>query len=131
THCRLREFRGQMNYAIPSMFLEELPAEVAAEDLSASGSAGPKAMDVWRSGASSASRGWYEAGAFAASTAVAAEATPSAPSNNFAEGVLVQHHVYGVGRITAVSGHGVMRKVKIRFAQGGERTFIAETEIGR
>ena len=57
---------------------------------------------------------------------VAAETEPSASPNSFAEGVLVQHHVYGVGRVTAVSGHGVMRKVKIRFAQGGERTFIAE-----
>jgi DNA helicase-2/ATP-dependent DNA helicase PcrA len=125
THCRLREFRGQTLYAVPSMFLEELPESVAAEDLSSSGSAGPKAMDVWRGGASSASRGWYETGGFAAASS-AAEATVAAPPGSFAEGVLVQHHVYGVGRITAVSGHGVMRKVKIRFAQGGERTFIAE-----
>ena len=27
THSRLREFRGQTLYAIPSMFLEELPEE--------------------------------------------------------------------------------------------------------
>jgi ATP-dependent DNA helicase UvrD/PcrA len=126
THCRLREFRGQTLYAVPSMFLEELPEGVVTEDLSSSGVAGLKAMDVWRGGASSASRGWYEAGAFAATTTVAAEATVAAPPGSLAEGVLVQHHVYGVGRITAVSGHGVMRKVKIRFAQGGERTFIAE-----
>jgi DNA helicase-2/ATP-dependent DNA helicase PcrA len=126
TYCRLREFRGQTLYAVPSMFLDELPESVAAEDLSSSGAAGPKAMNVWRGGAVTASRGWYETGGFAAAATAAAEAAVAAPSGSFAEGVLVQHHVYGIGRITAVSGHGVMRKVKIRFAQGGERTFIAE-----
>src|SRR5262249_1019390 len=35
THARLREFRGQAMYAVPSMFLEELPAEVGHDDLSA------------------------------------------------------------------------------------------------
>src|SRR5438067_12727020 len=31
THCRLREFRGQTLYAVPSMFLDELPADGVAE----------------------------------------------------------------------------------------------------
>ena len=30
-HARLREFRGQTLYAVPSMFLEELPPEGATE----------------------------------------------------------------------------------------------------
>jgi DNA helicase-2/ATP-dependent DNA helicase PcrA len=129
THCRLREFRGQMNYAIPSMFLEELPAGVEAVDLSSSGAAGPRAMDVWRSSASSASRGWYDTGAFAPRSKVAADSaettTATASTLTYVEGMLVQHEAYGVGRVTAVSGHGVMSKVKIRFTAGGERTFFA------
>jgi DNA helicase-2/ATP-dependent DNA helicase PcrA len=40
--------------------------------------------------------------------------------------MLVQHDAYGVGKIMSVSGHGALKKVKIRFAKGGERTFIAE-----
>ena len=37
THCRLREFRGQTLYAVPSMFLSELPDDgIAHVDLSAS-----------------------------------------------------------------------------------------------
>jgi hypothetical protein len=33
--------------------------------------------------------------------------------------------VYGVGKVTDVNGHGVMRKIKVRFS-AGERTFLAE-----
>ncbi len=127
THCRLREFRGQMNYGIPSMFLEELPDSVAAEDLSSSGSAGPRAMDVWRSTAAPASRGWYETGAFDAKKSAAADAAvATAPPIGYVEGMLVQHDVYGVGRVTQVSGQGALRKVRIRFTKSGERTFLAE-----
>jgi DNA helicase-2/ATP-dependent DNA helicase PcrA len=126
THCRLREFRGQTLYAIPSPFLEELPGEVAAEDLSSSGSGGARAMDVWRSHAAPASRGWYDAGTFADKPKAAATTAEAPPVTGLAEGMLVQHNVYGVGKITGVSGHGAMKKVKIRFAKGGERTFIAE-----
>ena len=38
----------------------------------------------------------------------------------------MRHGTYGQGRITEVSGHGALRKVKIRFASAGERTFIAD-----
>ena len=40
--------------------------------------------------------------------------------------MLVQHATYGVGQITGVTGHGAARKIKIRFARAGERTFIAD-----
>ncbi len=39
--------------------------------------------------------------------------------------MLVDHDNYGRGRITEVSGHGALRKIKIRFS-GGERAFIAD-----
>lgn len=127
THCRLREFRGQTNYQIPSMFLEELPASAAAEDLSSSGSGGHRAMDVWRGGTAPATKGWYETGAFAPKPAAVAvdNALGSGPARAYTVGMMVQHDAYGVGRIVGVAGHGAMSKVKIHFTQGGERTFFA------
>jgi DNA helicase-2/ATP-dependent DNA helicase PcrA len=40
--------------------------------------------------------------------------------------MLVRHGAYGQGRVVEVSGHGALRKVKIRFGAAGERTFIAD-----
>src|SRR5205085_8984131 len=62
-HARLREFRGQTLYAVPSMFLEELPPEavehnnLAAQPLSAGVGA-----DHWRSGGAAAAPGWADGG---------------------------------------------------------------------
>src|SRR5947209_2152496 len=62
-HARLREFRGQTLYAVPSMFLEELPADaVQAIDLSASGAGTPTALEHWRGGGPAAEQGWTDAG---------------------------------------------------------------------
>src|SRR5262249_19112359 len=47
THARLREFRGNTLYVVPSMFLGELPEDIAYHDLSP---AGQSAADQWRSG---------------------------------------------------------------------------------
>jgi DNA helicase-2/ATP-dependent DNA helicase PcrA len=44
----------------------------------------------------------------------------------YAEGMLVRHDSYGVGRISQVSGYGALRKLKIRFSGHGEKTFIAD-----
>jgi DNA helicase-2/ATP-dependent DNA helicase PcrA len=44
----------------------------------------------------------------------------------FVEGMRVRHATYGAGRIVEVSGHGALRRVKIRFATAGERSFIAD-----
>src|SRR5206468_9050586 len=62
-HARLREFRGQTLYAIPSTFLDELPAEgVEHVDLSASAGGGVRAMEEWRGGGKDAAPGWADAG---------------------------------------------------------------------
>jgi DNA helicase-2/ATP-dependent DNA helicase PcrA len=121
-HARLREFRGDTLYAVPSMFLEELPAGVQWVDLSAAAAGTPRAMDAWRSGPESAKHGWSEAG-----VRPLPEPIKPAPREGpgYAEGMLVKHANYGVGRIVELSGHGAMRKVKIRFSTG-ERTFIAD-----
>jgi DNA helicase-2/ATP-dependent DNA helicase PcrA len=128
TYCRLREFRGQTLYAMPSMFLSELPHEGIEEiDLSSSANRSP---DKWRNSTTTASKGWYETGVFNRPTAAAAApATTSATATAggaFEEGMMVHHDAYGVGKIMSISGNGALRKIKIRFAQGGERTFLAD-----
>ena len=41
-----------------------------------------------------------------------------------AAGMLVRHDIYGHGRVTEVSGFGIIRKVKVRFSGMGEKTFV-------
>src|SRR5205085_12660159 len=61
-HARLREFRGNTMYAVPSMFLDELPPTmVQSLDLSSSG--GQAALERWRGGGGpQALQGWTDAG---------------------------------------------------------------------
>ncbi len=124
-YSRLREFRGQTLYAVPSMFLDELPeAGVETVDLSASGAGKPRPQDAWRGGSPASAKGWSDTGlpmhATAAVTAIAAGPGPA-----YAEGMLVRHDKYGMGRIIAIGGQGALRKIKIRFQASGERTFVA------
>jgi DNA helicase-2/ATP-dependent DNA helicase PcrA len=121
-HARMREFRGETLYAVPSMFLEELPKEpVQWVDLSASAGGTRAAMEAWRGGGSAAQQGWTDAGVRPLPPPIA----PQQPASGFAEGMLVRHQTYGVGRVVELSGHGALRKVKVRFGSG-ERTFIAD-----
>jgi DNA helicase-2/ATP-dependent DNA helicase PcrA len=127
-HARLREFRGQTLYAVPSMFLGELPADgVELCDLSLSASA--QAIPAWRSGPPAADAGWLDAGIPLSSRS---KDRPG-PSDHgprtadlereYVEGMLVRHDAYGTGRVLAVHGYGAMRTVKIRFTEAGERSF--------
>ncbi len=121
THARLREFRGQTLYAVPSMFLEELPPEgIEQLDLSASAAGAQRAMDRWRSHSGPESKSWYDAGIPLPNIAKE-DATVVV---GYSEGMIVDHETYGRGRVTEVSGQGVLRKIKIRFSSG-ERAFIA------
>ena len=126
SYARLREFRGQTLYAVPSMFLEELPPEgIENVDLSASGAGTKRALDYWRTTTTAASQAWYDPGLPLPRPSRGKEAVEVLESPvNYSEGMLVEHANYGRGRITEVSGHGVMRKVRIRFPSG-ERSFIA------
>jgi len=116
THCRLRDFRGQQLYAIPSMFLEELPEDVERVDLSG-GRRASLAMDHWRSGGTAAEEGWSEAGV---------DRRKKADTKDYDAGTLVRHERYGVGRVVEVGGHGALRKVRVQFQKGGERTFLID-----
>jgi DNA helicase-2/ATP-dependent DNA helicase PcrA len=123
-HARTREFRGQTLSAIPSNFLNELPRDAVEQVDASPGAAGGGAADRWRGGGPAAAEGWADAG-------VTPRAWGGAPKPRdddgpgYAEGMLVRHETYGMGRVTDVSGYGALRKVKVRFATQGERTFIA------
>jgi DNA helicase-2/ATP-dependent DNA helicase PcrA len=123
-HCRLREYRGETLYAVPSMFLEELPADgVERIDLSTSGGRQPRPAELWRGGRSDSFAAWRDAG-----IRVKEVTLPKAKRDkggDFILGMHVRHETYGVGQITSVSGYGAMRKLKIRFGAAGERSFLA------
>jgi len=115
------EFRGNTLYAVPSMFLDELPPEVQNGDLSASGATAPGKR--WITGAAAAplpKDGWTAAGIRGRAEPIPPAATGGA---TYTEGMLVNHATYGNGRVTEVSGHGSTRRVKVRFAKAGMKTF--------
>jgi DNA helicase-2/ATP-dependent DNA helicase PcrA len=127
-------------YVVPSMFLEELPAEaVEAIDLSASAGGTPRAIDEWRSGSPASEPGWADAGvrpsrreespvpARIAASVPSAGSDKTAPGTgaDYTVGMLVRHATYGVGKITAVNGTGAQRKLKIQFRGHGDKTFVA------
>ena len=128
SHARLREFRGQTLYAVPSMFLDELPADKVEQiDLSTGAMGGRPALDIWRGGPNMAARqGWIDAGVFLQEREAARAANSAANGATFEQGMLVRHETYGAGRVTEVSGYGSLRKVKVRFSRAGERTFLAD-----
>jgi DNA helicase-2/ATP-dependent DNA helicase PcrA len=117
-HARLREFRGQTLYAVPSMFLNELPPHaVEAIDLS---STGKSAIDVFRGGGGPAARqGWEDAG-----VEIPLPLPPRPRGDEpYAPGTVVRHATYGEGQVTRLEGFGATRTVKVRFPTAGEQTF--------
>jgi DNA helicase-2/ATP-dependent DNA helicase PcrA len=123
THARMRDFRGNTLYTVPSMFLEQLPErEIRAIDLS--GGSHP-ALDEWRGGGAAAQQGWNDAGVRPKPAPIPPR-EPEGGKRTFVVGMLVKHASYGNGRVIDVSGQGALRRVKIRFATAGERTFIAD-----
>jgi DNA helicase-2/ATP-dependent DNA helicase PcrA len=115
-YSRLREFRGQTLYAVPSSFLRELPAEVEGIDVGAGGVT--RAAEEWRrGGGAAAEQGWIDAG-------VLPPRRTEPAGDGYAVGVLVKHEEYGLGEITSVDGLGAMRRVKVRFPKHGERTLV-------
>ena len=122
THARLREFRGQALYAVPSMFLEELPPEARHVDVSAFKNVGRTAMDEWRAKSSAAA---LNAG-YAARKPEPVKPGVGPGDGTYSVGQVVQHDEYGIGQIVDVGGLGALRKVRIRFAKAGEKTFVAD-----
>jgi DNA helicase-2/ATP-dependent DNA helicase PcrA len=129
-HARFREFRGQMNYAIPSGFLRELPADVEQVDASASKNIARTAAEEWRAKVGPAARDWADTGARPylppKKSTDLAPTIPDPPDTGLAVGVLVQHEEFGLGQVTDVNGYGALRRVKIRFPGCGEKVFVAD-----
>jgi DNA helicase-2/ATP-dependent DNA helicase PcrA len=125
SHARLREFRGSTLYAIPSSFLDELPAD-AVQRIDLSAGSAQRALEEWRGGSSAAEPGWVEAGV-RPRVEPPRQVPPAAegPADGLAVGVFVHHPKFGPGRITDLSGHGAMRRVKVRFATG-EKTLVVQ-----
>ena len=131
SHARLREFRGQLNYAIPSSFLNELPREgVEHLDPAMGRNYARTAADEWRDRVAPSARDWADTGARPfrppAKTAELRPTIPDTPETGLTIGALVQHEEYGLGTVTDLSGFGALKRVKIRFATQGEKTFIAD-----
>jgi DNA helicase-2/ATP-dependent DNA helicase PcrA len=119
-HARQREYRGSTIYAVPSTFLSEL-SEDDVEFIDHSGGAADDhaAIHHWRGGHAAAESGWEDAG-------VRPHASTENGDARYAAGMMVRHHEYGVGKVMGVSGYGGKSKVKVRFAEWGDKTFIAE-----
>src|SRR5206468_1135375 len=129
THARMREFRGQINYTVPSRFLQELPVGVEHVDVSHSKNYARSAADEWRAKVGPAARDWADTGARAfppRKPDALKPSIPDPPDTGLSVGLLVQHEEYGLGQVTDVNGFGALRRVKIRFPGHGEKTFVAD-----
>ena len=123
-HARMRQFRGQDLYAIPSEFLRELPDEsIDHVDMSRHAGRSP-AHDAWRGGSSNADSAWDDTG-IPAHGSIVCTTSPASVGEYFV-GQIVQHDSYGIGKVSDLSGFGALRKIKIRFALHGEKTFVAD-----
>src|SRR5262249_46163349 len=130
-HAGLREFRGMARYAIASQFLSQLPSEgIERIDLSESQT---RTMDEWRGGSREAEHAWQETGIERSRLRIAPQTRQDSRTRRpgdgetkkltvingeakvYAEGMLVRHDQYGQGRVTQVSGYGIMCKIKVRF----------------
>jgi DNA helicase-2/ATP-dependent DNA helicase PcrA len=123
-HARSRDFRGQTVYPVESMFFRDLPGEAIEHLDSSGGNYAPAAFDEWRGGGAAAEQGWNDAGM--RPKTIPPRAPEGGEGQGFVSGMLVWHANYGMGRIVEVSGHGILRRIKVRFSTAGERTFIAD-----
>ena len=129
-HARMRDYRGQTRYAIPSSFLNELPRNVETVDLSMARNFARSAADDWRAKTALATKDRSALGALPYSASrKETELTPSipdAPDTGLAVGALVQHESYGIGTVKDLSGFGAMRRVRIWFPMEGEKVFVTD-----
>jgi len=130
-HSRLREFRGQALYAVPSMFLDELPADVERIDRAGRRNQPRSAIDEWRAKTNLALTGVADKNVTPTTglKPKPVEIKPTIPDGvdtDYSVGAVVQHEEYGIGQVTNMSGFGALRRIKIRFAAAGEKTFVAD-----
>lgn len=130
-HAKMREFRGSLNYCVPSTFLDELPREVQFGDTSVARNRRLGAADTYRAKADAAAKDWADTGARPFLPPKKPDPKPlpaGTPNTGIAVGTQVQHTKYGRGHVIEVSGFNKMKRVKIRFVTEGVVTFLLELE---
>jgi DNA helicase II / ATP-dependent DNA helicase PcrA len=122
TRAREREFRGQTNPAVESMFLRELPEEA----ISVEGDGGSP-QDRYRVGHTAAAReAWNAAGIELPLPRIPPTARGDDP---YPVGALVRHASYGVGRVTKLDGYGATRSLTIRFPAGEHKFRLSHVKL--
>ncbi|PWT80422.1 MAG: ATP-dependent DNA helicase [Acidobacteria bacterium] len=130
SNVQRREFRGVWMYKIPSQFLTELPQDrIERQDLGGSERWERQPYSDDSSGDSHPDREYetqFRGSAYPNRSlgTKKKEQAASVNTDGFAVGATVRHKMYGIGKIVEASGFGDQRKVKIRFATEGLRTFI-------
>ena len=123
-HARMREFRGNTMYAVPSMFLEELPKTRADHRPVGERRGVQAAIEHWRGGGTAAQQGWNDAGVRPRTAPI----PPRQPAKDDGQRLCARAcwcatRNYGRAASSKSAATAVMRKVKIRFAHGG-RTHV-------
>lgn len=137
SYVKHRDFRGQRKTAIPSQFLMELPrGEMQVEEMAAEPPFWSAEFEAdvhqdeiaWEPSQTPATTAAIASKPFGLMTAaqLANGGTADSPSpDDFAQGMLVLHPEYGLGRIVALSGAGHSRKATVDFSSSaGRRKFI-------
>jgi DNA helicase-2/ATP-dependent DNA helicase PcrA len=146
--ARRRMFRGQIKITVPSMFLDELPREEldwqerfgepppaeTASRLRAGpnprrGQPAPADAKLITAAQLERNTSTEPAATPTAACAVAQAATetaaPRLSPELFAQGMVVTHPEYGLGKIVALSGEADKRMATVNFATGaGQKTFV-------
>lgn len=127
-NAQMREFRGTTLYTIRSPFLDELPQEVKVEGLEGLAQRAMYREDRFDDDdyeeAQYRRRARKEFAATGRAKSQPAVPVPGADYEGFKSGAIVRHKTYGMGKVVEVSGFGSSRKVKVRFATEGDRTFV-------
>ncbi len=128
--ARMREFRGRTTYTVPSAFLEEMPREVRRIERGQRRDEPDYSTDHPMD-----EPDWDNLPVVKQSPKAPAAPVSAAPPPGFTPhvgeageyraGMIVQNPEYGLGQVLEVSGHGALRKVRIRFQSHGLRVFLA------
>jgi DNA helicase II / ATP-dependent DNA helicase PcrA len=139
SHADMREFRGSTLYAIPSPFLDELPQDMVQRPLKGVQAIAPVKEtrydrsdvdiypdpDTYKKPKPAPVRAPAPPMKLVSAAQIEAPVAPKNPEE-FVVGALVRHKVYGMGKITEASGHGMTKKVRVKFGTIGEKTFVLD-----
>jgi DNA helicase-2/ATP-dependent DNA helicase PcrA len=150
SYAKVREFRGSFNYTVPSSFLDELGEDgVKFDDNTSVGLDRNRRSFAADEEEEEDYGGGYEDDGprhhrrrqeqrpaptrqFASYGGERKPATPRGKPKDAVqgkavrEGVVVEHNIYGKGKVMELSGSGSLRKVRIRFPKFGDKLFILE-----